>query len=112
MVFVGIAVALFGWLPRLAIPLTWGVLAAMWFVVLIGDALHLPSWLLERAAVLGHAVPAAGADELATAGDHDGCVAAALSGSGSPASAARPPARLTAASRRLHPPSNRLSAHR
>ena len=47
MVFVGIAVALFGWLPRLAIPLTWGVLAAMWFVVLIGDALHLPSWLLD-----------------------------------------------------------------
>ena len=47
MVFVGIAVALFGWLPRLAIPLTWGVLAAMWFIVLIGDALHLPSWLLN-----------------------------------------------------------------
>src|SRR6478609_86659 len=47
MVFVGIAVALFGWLPRLAIPLAWGVLAAMWFIVLIGDALHLPSWLLD-----------------------------------------------------------------
>jgi len=47
MVFVGIAVALFGWLPRLAIPLTWAVLAAMWFIVLIGDALHLPSWLLN-----------------------------------------------------------------
>lgn len=47
MVFVGVAVALFGWLPRLAIPLTWGVLAAMWFIVLIGDALHLPGWLLD-----------------------------------------------------------------
>jgi ABC-2 type transport system permease protein len=47
MVFVGIAVALFGWLPRLAIPLTWGVLAAMWFVVIIGDALHLPHWLVD-----------------------------------------------------------------
>ena len=47
MVFVGVAVALFGWLPRLAIALSWGVLAAMWFVVLIGDALHLPSWLLD-----------------------------------------------------------------
>ncbi len=46
MVFVGITVALFGWLPRLAIPLAWGVLAAMWFVVIIGDALHLPSWLV------------------------------------------------------------------
>jgi ABC-2 type transport system permease protein len=47
MVLLGVAVALFGWLPRLAIPLTWGVLAAMWFVVLIGDALHLPGWLLN-----------------------------------------------------------------
>ena len=46
MVFVGIAVTLFGWLPRLAIPLSWGALAAMWFVVLIGEALHLPDWLL------------------------------------------------------------------
>ena len=47
MVFVGIAVALFGWLPRLAIPLTWAVLAGMWFVVVVGDALHLPHWLLN-----------------------------------------------------------------
>jgi len=47
MVLVGVAVALFGWLPRMAIPLTWGVLSAMWFVVLIGDALHLPGWLLN-----------------------------------------------------------------
>ena len=47
MVLVGVAVALFGWVPRLAIPLTWGVLSAMWFVVLIGDALHLPAWLLD-----------------------------------------------------------------
>jgi ABC-2 type transport system permease protein len=47
MVLVGVAVALFGWLPRFAIPLTWGVLSAMWFVVLIGDALHLPGWLLN-----------------------------------------------------------------
>jgi ABC-2 type transport system permease protein len=47
MVLVGAAVALFGWLPRLAIQLTWGVLAAMWFVVLIGDALHLPGSLLN-----------------------------------------------------------------
>lgn len=47
MVLVGVAVALFGWLPRLAIPLTWGVLSAMWFVVLIGDALHLPDWLIK-----------------------------------------------------------------
>lgn len=47
MVLVGVAVALFGWLPRLAIALTWGVLAALWFVMLIGDALHLPHWVLH-----------------------------------------------------------------
>jgi ABC-2 type transport system permease protein len=47
MVLVGVAVALFGWLPRLATPLTWGVLSAMWFVVIIGDALHLPGWVLD-----------------------------------------------------------------
>ena len=47
MVFAGIAVALFGWLPRLAIAVPWGVLAAMWVVVLVGDALHLPTWLLD-----------------------------------------------------------------
>lgn len=47
MVLVGVAVALFGWLPRLAVPLTWGLLAGMWFVVMIGDALHLPTWLLD-----------------------------------------------------------------
>ncbi|HEX5332153.1 MAG TPA: ABC transporter permease [Cellulomonas sp.] len=47
MVLVGVAVALFGWLPRLAIPLTWGVLAAMWFIVIVGDALHLPGWVLD-----------------------------------------------------------------
>jgi ABC-2 type transport system permease protein len=47
MVLVGVAVALFGWLPRLATPLTWGVVSAMWFVVIIGDALHLPGWVLD-----------------------------------------------------------------
>lgn len=47
MVFTGLAVALFGWVPRLSVALSWGVLAAMWIVVLVGDALHLPSWLLN-----------------------------------------------------------------
>jgi ABC-2 type transport system permease protein len=47
MVFVGIAVALFGWLPRLSVAVSWGVLAAMWIVLLVGDALHLPAWVQE-----------------------------------------------------------------
>lgn len=47
MVLVGVAVTLFGWLPRLAVALTWGLLAALWFVMLIGDALHLPAWVLD-----------------------------------------------------------------
>lgn len=47
MVLVGIAVLLFGFLPRLAVALTWAVLAAMYLVMIIGDALHLPDWLLR-----------------------------------------------------------------
>lgn len=47
LVFIGVAVALFGWLPRLAVPLTWGVFAATYVVVLLGGALHLPGWLLD-----------------------------------------------------------------
>jgi ABC-2 type transport system permease protein len=47
MVLVGLAVLLFGYLPRVAIPVTWGVVAALWFVMLIGDALHLPAWVLD-----------------------------------------------------------------
>jgi ABC-2 type transport system permease protein len=47
MVCVGAAVALLGWLPRLAVALSWALLAGMWFIVLIGDALHLPRWVLD-----------------------------------------------------------------
>ena len=47
MVLVGFAVRLFfGWVPRLTVVLSWGLLAAMWVIVLVGDALHLPDWLL------------------------------------------------------------------
>ncbi len=47
MVVVGLGVALFGWLPRLAVPLTWSVLTATWFANLLGEVLGLPSWLLQ-----------------------------------------------------------------
>ena len=43
----GLAVLLFAYAPRLAIPVTWGVVAALWIVMLIGDALHLPGWVLH-----------------------------------------------------------------
>jgi ABC-2 type transport system permease protein len=46
MVLVGVGVALFGWFPRLSTPLTWGLLGLMWILVLVGDSLHLPDWLL------------------------------------------------------------------
>lgn len=45
MVFVGLALLLFGWLPRLAVALTWGVLGAMWVIIVTGEALHLPDWV-------------------------------------------------------------------
>lgn len=47
MVLVGLAVLLFGYVPRVAIPVTWGVVAALWIVMIIGDALHLPAWVLD-----------------------------------------------------------------
>jgi ABC-2 type transport system permease protein len=47
LVYTGLAVALVGWLPRLSVPLTWGVLGATYVVVLVGEALHLPGWLLD-----------------------------------------------------------------
>ena len=47
MVLVGLAVLLFGYVPRVAIPVTWGVLAALWIIMIIGDALHLPGWALD-----------------------------------------------------------------
>ena len=47
MVLVGVAVLLFGYLPQLAVPVACGVVAALWFVMLIGDALHLPNWVLD-----------------------------------------------------------------
>lgn len=47
MLLVGIAVALFGWLPSVAIPVTWGAMAAMWFATMLGEVLGLPTWLLN-----------------------------------------------------------------
>ncbi len=47
MVLVGIAVALFGWVPSLAIPVTWGAMAAMWFATMLGEVFGLPTWLLN-----------------------------------------------------------------
>lgn len=47
MVILGVAVALFGWLPRAAVVGPWAALGAMWVIVIAGDALHLPSWVLD-----------------------------------------------------------------
>jgi ABC-2 type transport system permease protein len=30
-----------------AIPVTWGAMAAMWFATMLGDVLGLPTWLLN-----------------------------------------------------------------
>ncbi len=47
MIMVGIAVALFGWAPSIAIPATWGAMAAMWFATMLGEVFGLPAWLLD-----------------------------------------------------------------
>ena len=46
MVFVGLAVLLWGYVPRVAVPITWGVMAAMWFLTMFGEVFGLPSWFL------------------------------------------------------------------
>jgi ABC-2 type transport system permease protein len=47
MTLVGVAAALFGWLPRVAIAVTWGVMAAMWFATMLGEVFGLPQWLVD-----------------------------------------------------------------
>ncbi|MBN9374538.1 MAG: ABC transporter permease, partial [Cellulomonas sp.] len=47
MVFVGLAVLLWGYVPRLAIPIAWGVMVAMWFLTMFGEVFGLPQWLLN-----------------------------------------------------------------
>lgn len=47
MVLVGVAVALFGWVPHATLATTWALLGAMWVVVVAADALHLPHWVLD-----------------------------------------------------------------
>ncbi len=47
MVFVGLAVALWGFVPRLAVPIAWGVMAAMWFLTILGEVFGLPQWFLD-----------------------------------------------------------------
>ncbi|PKQ14604.1 MAG: ABC transporter permease [Actinobacteria bacterium HGW-Actinobacteria-8] len=47
MILVGIAVALFGWAPSVAIPVAWGAMASMWFATMLGEVFGLPTWLLD-----------------------------------------------------------------
>jgi ABC-2 type transport system permease protein len=47
MVLVGVAVALFGWVPRVAVAGTWGVMAAMWFATMLGEVFGLPEWFVD-----------------------------------------------------------------
>ncbi len=47
MVVVALAVLLWGYVPRLAVPLAWGVMAAMWFLTMFGEVFRLPHWFLS-----------------------------------------------------------------
>jgi ABC-2 type transport system permease protein len=40
-----VAVLGLGWWPRASTAVAWGVFAAMWFALLLGEALHLPAWV-------------------------------------------------------------------
>ena len=47
MLLTGIAVLLFGWLPHFTIAGSWAILAAMWILVVSGDALNVPQAVLD-----------------------------------------------------------------
>lgn len=47
MILTGVAVFLFGWLPHGSMGGTWAVLGLMWVLVVTGDALHLPTALVD-----------------------------------------------------------------
>jgi len=47
MAIIGVTAVLFGFAPRAAIPVTWALFAAMYFHVLLSDALGFPDWLSD-----------------------------------------------------------------
>ena len=47
MVYVGIAVVLWAFLPRLAVPISWSFVAATWFLTVFGEVFSLPRELLD-----------------------------------------------------------------
>jgi ABC-2 type transport system permease protein len=47
MVLVGVSVLLFGWVPRQAIAVSWGVVVVIYMVMIVGDALGLPQGVLN-----------------------------------------------------------------
>lgn len=47
MTILGVTVVLFGYAPRATIPVSWGLSTAMYFLVILSDALNLPGWVLD-----------------------------------------------------------------
>ncbi|MCI6556171.1 MAG: hypothetical protein MR422_00775, partial [Schaalia hyovaginalis] len=47
MVYVGIVLVLWAFLPRLAVPISWSVVAATWFLTVFGEVFSLPRELLD-----------------------------------------------------------------
>jgi len=47
-VIAGVAIAGYGWLPRLATTLTWTVVALAWIIAMVGDALRIPRRILDH----------------------------------------------------------------
>jgi len=52
-ILMGVAVLGFGWWPKVATPVVWGVVGALWAVVIIGVALRLPSWVMNGLPFIG-----------------------------------------------------------
>lgn len=47
MVLVGLAVFLWGWVPRSASPVSWAVMGVLWIITMFGEVFGLPEWIIE-----------------------------------------------------------------
>jgi len=47
LILIGITMLGFGWWPKVATPVVWAVIGVFWAILLIGVALHIPTWMMN-----------------------------------------------------------------
>lgn len=62
-VIAGIALACYGWLPRLCTPITWAAIGLAWIIAIVGEMLKIPKTALDQLPFVAPDLPAANPDE-------------------------------------------------